>query len=346
MSTDTSQQREFPATVITLYERVPNDQKGLEEFEIDLEGRHRQYMRAIFARFRSNKPIDGQQITAVVKDICLISIIFILPNLAATAMAYFYVFAQLHPTSQISAALHTTRVTWLVFQIFLPLACIAASLANLLLLVAGVKYIGRSVLLMFLAVIVACTPIWCPYVVEAAMRKEMWNHVCDGFDANIFVDAVNYNSGGFSYAQLPSTMLGGVKWQIYQNTQGIYEFGPVGGASEVTYDFRTLTYTLHGSATGMGSGHLTDDDKPLSFSEFGLNSTGSWTRSCSAPAVNLQNVTGSIVVKTGLSAYTDCSKMEICAMTGGGLERIIVVLGRILIALEQASQCCTRTKWG
>src|SRR5579859_4874729 len=271
MPRDTSQQHEFPATVITLYERVPNDQKGLEEFEIDLEGKHREYMRSVFARFRPNKPVDGQRITALIKDFCLITILFILPNLAASTMAFFYVFAQLHPTSQISAALHATRVTWIVFQIFLPLACIAASLANLLLLIAGVKYIGRSVLLMFLAVIVASTPIWCPYVVEAAMRKEMWDHVCDGYDANIFVDAVNYNSAGFSYAQFPNTLLGGVKWQIYQNTQGIYEFGPVGGTSEVTYDFRSLTYTLHGSATGTGMGHLTDGDTSLSFPEFGLN---------------------------------------------------------------------------
>jgi len=100
--------------------------------------------------------------------ICLASALFIIPNAAAGAMAYFYVFSQLDPTSQISAALHAIHVSWLVYQIALPLVCICASLANFLLLIVGVKYIARSVPLTFLALIVACIPLWCPYVVEAA----------------------------------------------------------------------------------------------------------------------------------------------------------------------------------
>jgi hypothetical protein len=260
-------------------------------------------------------------------------------------MGYIYVAAQINPTSQISAALHDTRASWLVFQVFLPLISISAALVNLLLLVATVKYLGRSIILMFLAILVAFTPIWCPYVVEAALRRNLWDHVCDGFDANIFVDAVNYNSAGFTSAQFPSTMMSGGKWEIYQNVQGVYDFGPVGQTSKFTYDFRNATYTIHDSTDPEGSGHLTDDKSPLSFPEFGLRSDGTWIRSCSNPAVNLQNATGNIVLKTGLGAYTDCSKMEVCVMTSGDLNGILLALGRILIALEQASQCCTRTKW-
>ena len=343
MLSESSEQYESSSNVIALYRRVPNDQKGLEEFEIDLEGSHRQYIKSFFGR---RQPKASPRIRAIATDICLVSTIFILPNAAAATMAYFYVFSQLDPTSQISAALHATRVSWLVFQIALPLVCICASLANLLLLIVGVKYIARSVLLMFLALIVACIPLWCPYVVEAAMRLELWNNVCNGYDANIFVQAVHYNSAGFSYAQFPDTMMAGAKWQIYQNVQGIYEFGPVDGASsEITYNFRNDTYILQ-QGQGTGNGHLTDDDSPLSFPAFGLYSNGSWIRSCSAPAVNLyNNATGNIAVKTGLSAYTDCSKMEICAMTGEGLEGVLLAVGRILIALEQAAQCCTRTKY-
>jgi len=343
MLSESSEQYESSSNVIALYRRVPNDQKGLEEFEIDLEGSHRQYIRSFFGRRR---PKASPRIRAIATEICLVSTIFILPNAAAATMAYFYVFSQLDPTSQISASLHATHVSWLVFQIALPLVCICASLANLLLLIVGIKYITRSVLLMFLALIVACIPLWCPYVVEAAMRLELWNNVCNGYDANIFVQAVHYNSAGFSYAQFPDTIMAGAKWQIYQNVQGIYEFGPVDGASsEITYNFRNDTYILQ-QGQGTGNGHLTDDDSPLSFPAFGLYSNGSWIRSCSAPAVNLyNNATGNIVVKTGLSAYTDCSKMEICAMTGGGLEGVLLAVGRILIALEQAAQCCTRTKY-
>lgn len=342
---ETSEQYVTPATVIASCRRVPNEQKGLQEFEIDLEGSRRQYLRSIFTRCLPRKSIDRQHLKDVVSDFCLFSTIFVVPNAAAISMGYIYVSAQINPTSQLSAALHDTRASWLVFQVFLPLVCISAALANLLLLIATVKYLGRSIMLMFLAMIVACTPIWCPYVVEAAMRKNLWNHVCDGFDANIFVDAVNYNSAGFTSAQFPSTMMSGGKWQIYQNVQGVYDFGPVGQNSRFTYDFRNETYTIHDSTEPAWSGHLTDDKSPLSFPEFGLSSDGTWIRSCSTPAVNLQNATGNIVLKTGLGAYTDCSKMEICVKSGD-LDGILLALGRILIALEQASQCCTRTKWG
>jgi hypothetical protein len=259
-------------------------------------------------------------------------------------MSYVYVFASVNPSSAMAAALHLNRATWLVYQVFLPLVCVAAALANLILLIGAIKAVANSICLMFLALFVACTPIWCPYVVEAGLRRYMWEHVCDGYDANIFLDAVNYNNAGMSYANFPAS-LGGAKWQIYQSTQGVYEFAPVGGESKVTFDFRNETYAVHNST--LKGGHLTDaDEQPLAFPEFGLNSTGDWTRSCYSPAVTLLNSTGNAIVKTGLSSFTDCSQMEVCAMKSSGVDAIFVAIGRILIALEAASQCCTRPRYG
>jgi hypothetical protein len=261
-------------------------------------------------------------------------------------MSYFYVYASVNPSSAIALALHLNRTTWLVYQVFLPLVSIAAGLVNLMLLVGGIKAVGNSLCLMFLALVVAFTPIWCPYVVEAGIRKYMWDHVCDGYDANIYMDAVNYNKAGMSYANFPAS-LGGQKWQIYQSVQGVYEFAPVGGESKVTYDFRNETYIVHNSNSTSTGGNLTDpDDQPLSFPQFGLNSTGDWTRSCYAPAVTLRNTTGNSIIKTGLSSSTDCSTMEVCAMKSSGLDAVLVAVGRILIALEVASQCCTRPRYG
>jgi hypothetical protein len=59
----------------------------------------------------------------------------------------------------------------------------------------------------------------------------------------------------------------------------------------------------------------------------------------------LRNGTGDVVIKTGLSTYTDCSKMEVCVNKSAGIDAVFVVIGRILIALEQAAACCTRPRY-
>jgi hypothetical protein len=68
-------------------------------------------------------------------------------------------------------------------------------------------------------------------------------------------------------------------------------------------------------------------------------------RGCYAPATLLRNGTGDVVIKTGLSTYTDCSKMEVCANKNAGMDAVFVAVGRILIALEQAAACCTRPRY-
>ena len=267
-----------------------------------------------------------------------------MPNLAAVAMAYIYVYASVNPISTFAAALHHSRGSWIVYQVCLPIVTVAAGLANLVILLGGIRVVSRSVILSFLAAIVAFTPIWSPYVIEAALRKHLWNTECDRFDGSLFLEAAKYNQPDLSIAQFPSSF-GGQKWTLYQSSVGIYEFAPVGEESQVTFNFINDTYSLHTNTTHEG-GDLTDTDVPLSFPQFGLYSKGDWIRSCFAPAVELTNSTGDVIIKTGLTAYTDCSKMEVCAMKSMGINAVIVAIGRILVALENGASCCTRSRWG
>jgi hypothetical protein len=259
-------------------------------------------------------------------------------------MAYFYIYASVIPVSTIAAALHHSQRTWIVYQVFLPVVAVAAGLANLVLLLAIIRAATRSVILSYLVVIVAFTPIWSPYVIEAAFRKHLWNTECDRFDGSLLLKAAKYNQPDLSIAQFPSSF-GGQKWTLYQTSVGIYEFAPDGEDSQVTFNSINDTYSLHTNTTHEG-GALTDTHVPLSFPQFGLYSEEEWIRSCFAPAVELTNSTGDVIIKTGLTAYTDCSKMEVCAMKSMGINPVIVAVGRILLALENAAGCCTRTRWG
>jgi hypothetical protein len=47
-------------------------------------------------------------------------------------------------------------------------------------------------------------------------------------------------------------------------------------------------------------------------------------------------------IKTGLTTFTDCSKLQICASKACGVNAVYVAVARILIALEGAASCCTR----
>jgi len=329
----------FDSTTISLIHK-----KGLEEYQItDLEKCQGTTWKSLLARLKPKQPFSAKRCCSQFCEILLISLIFIIPNICAAAMIYVYVVGAVSPLSSIAAALHATKSSYLVYLIFLPLVDIVAGLANLMLLLGGVRWISKSFLLSCVAVLVAFIPIWCPYVIEAAIRKHLWGVECDGFDGAIFMDAVNYGQSGLSYAQFP-TSLGGAKYQIYQSNENIYEFAPVGGDSLVTYNFVSETYTVHNATTPEG-GQLTADSQPLLFPELGLHSERSWIRACFAPAVSLQNSTGGVVVQTGLTAYTDCSKLQVCAMKTTPQDVLLVAIGRILIALEGGAQCCTQSRW-
>ena len=327
----------FDSTRINLIHK-----NGLAEYEItDVEKCQGSSLKSFFSRFKS---INARRCCGQFCEISLIALIFTIPNLCAAAMIYVYVIGSVDPLSSIAAALRVTRSSWLVYIIFLPLIDIVAGLGNLMLLLGGVRAISKSFILSCIAVLVAFAPIWSPYVIEAAIRKHKWGTECDGFDGTIFMDAVNYGQSGLSWVQFPAS-LGGAKYQIYQSNTGIYEFAPVGGDSIVTYNFINETYTIH-NTTAPEEGQLTANSQPLEFPELGLHSEGSWIRSCFAPAVSLQNATGDVVVQTGLTAYTDCSKLQVCAMETTPQDILLVAIGRILIALEDGAHCCTQSRWG
>jgi hypothetical protein len=258
-------------------------------------------------------------------------------------MDFVYVVATVNPLSSIAAAVHRTRGTWLAYQAVLPLFTLAASFFNLVVLFGFIKIVSKSVILSFLAIIAAFVPLWSPYVIEASLRKHLRSVECDGFDGAVLLGAVNYNKVGLSVAQFPSS-LGGQKYSLYHSSDGVFEFAPVHGASQVTLNFINETYSLHTNKTSQ-QGNITGDGEPLEFPEFGLHSDGDWIRSCFAPAVDLRNATGAEIVKTGLTAYTDCSKQTVCVRKSSGMDVIIVAIARILIALEAGASCCTRPRW-
>jgi hypothetical protein len=287
--------------------------------------------------------LNRKQAYTLISEILLVAAIFVLPNVAAVGMSYVYVYGSVVPLSSIAAALHHSQGSWLVYLIALPMVTIVAGLVNLLLLAAGINAITQSTKLMYLAALVAFTPVWCPYAIEAALRQHISDIECDGFDGQIFLDAINYNQFGPSTAQFPLS-LGGETWNLYESSQGIFQFGPGGWDPQVTFNFLNETYTIH-NTTIFEEGALTSNNQPLSFPELGLFSQGDWIRSCFAPAVALKNSTGDVIVKTGLTAYTDCSKMEVCVMKSMGMDAITVAIGRILVALQNGASCCTRSRW-
>jgi hypothetical protein len=80
---------------------------------------------------------------------------------------------------------------------------------------------------------------------------------------------MHYNQQGLSQTQFP-TSLGGKERQLWQSSQGVYHFAPVGTELGVPYNVHLDTYNVDNS-TGEG-GVLTNQDVPLEFCEFGLSS--------------------------------------------------------------------------
>jgi len=275
-------------------------------------------------------------------DASTVAAIIVLPNAVVIIMAYFFIYGSSFPLSSVAAALHLSSDSWIAYQVFLTLFSILASLLDIILLFCFIEVLSNSLFLIGLATIAGFTPLWVPLVANAALRKYHWNHDCDGFDGTVYLAAVHYNQQGLSQAQFPAS-LGGEEWQLWQSSQGVYQFAPIGTESGVSYNFHLDTYNVNNS-TNEG-GVLTNQDVPLKFPKFGLSSGSDWIRGCYAPATLLRNATGDVVIKTGLSTYTDCSKMEVCVNKNAGTDAVFVAVGRILIALEQAAACCTRRRY-
>jgi hypothetical protein len=315
---------------------------GLEQYEIDLESRSRRCWPSFLSYLSHKRRFDAQRFMAGCSEAGIVTAIIVVPNAIAIIMAYFFIYGNSFPLSSVAANLHFSRGSWIAYQVFLPLFSIAASFVDIALLFGLIEVVSRSVFLMGFATIAGSTPLWVPYVTDAALRKYHWNHDCDGFDGIVHLAAVHYGQQGLSQAQFPAS-LGGEEWQLWQSSQGVYQFAPVGTELGVSYNFHLETYDVNNSTTE--SGVLTNQDVPMEFPKFGLSSGSNWIRACYAPATLLKNVTGDVVIKTGLSAYTDCSKMKVCVNKDARMDAAFVVVGRIVIALDQAAACCTRGRY-
>jgi hypothetical protein len=270
---------------------------------------------------------------------------FAIPNAIAGFMSYFYIVGSIVPTSEASASLHLSLGSWIAYLVFNGLFNVLAGLVDVAGLICLVTFFTQSLAVRVLAAAIGLAPIYLPYIAEASLRLHLWDTECDGYDGRFFLSAVHYDKPGMSFAQFPPSF-GGQTWQLYQSSQGIYEFSPVEGTSNVVFNFRNMTYTVFDSDTNVqGSGNLTSANEPLNLPEFGLYSENKWTRSCYSPGVDLRNSTGDIIVKTGQTAYTTCANEQICAMKSMGMDAVLVSIGRILVALEQAAACCTKTRY-
>lgn len=328
----------------TSYDSDSFKEDALKGYQVDIESCVPRHWRNFVTRLASAKRfLDGKvnrtEISSLFCNILVIFLIFVLPNIIAAVMGFVYVYAAVNPLSSINAALHFSQGSYIAYEVALPVITIPAGLLNLVLLIGGIKIVSRHTSLMFLSLVVAFTPIWCPYVIEAALRKHLWNVECDGFDMTIYLDAIKYNQQGLSGAQFPTPVMGGAVWQIYQSEDGVWNFGPEDAHPQITFFLGNETYTLHNVTEG------TLVQEPLSFPDLGLHSDGNWIRSCYPPAVLLQNATHEDVVMTGLSAYTNCARQQVCANTNMGIEAVVVSIGRILIALQEAASCCSRSRW-
>jgi hypothetical protein len=273
-------------------------------------------------------------------DIFVMFVILILPNAISAIAGYFYVYGSLNPMSSVSHALHATRGGYLAYEIFLPFVSIIAGILNFGMLLVALEFIAHSFFLSVLAFFVAFTPVWGPYVVEVALRKEAWKDACQGFDGAItLVGATSSSSMSEAYF---SPSLGDQTMQLYEEQQGLWGFSSLGNDTTVIYDFRNGTYNFNGNKTESGAFM----DPPLSFPQLGLSSSQEqWTQSCFQPGVTLTDEKGEIVVQTGIGAYGNCAEMMVCARTTVGMDAVVITVGRILIALQAAASCCSQSRW-
>lgn len=269
-------------------------------------------------------------------------LLILLPNGLAAGVTYIYIVASTDPTSSIAAAIYKTTGSSTTFWVFMPVLCLPAMFVDYCILLLVVEEFTDAFLMKCLAFILGVSPIWLPYVTEAVVHKERWNNDCNGYDATIYLRAVHYGNSGPSTVDFPLSF-GGQQWQLFNpnGSDQIYEFESMTGNQTVIYNMGNDTYVSSINGT-VDVGSFPIRQEPLEFPELGLSSEGNWLRACYAPAVDLRDSTGDIVLKTGLTAYTTCAYMQACVMKSSGVDAIIVAIGRILIELQAGAQCCTR----
>jgi hypothetical protein len=142
---------------------------GLERYEIELESGPRRHWRSFRSHLTTKRPFDRRRFLAGLYDVWTVTAVIVVPNAIAIIMAYFFIYGSSFPLSSVAAALHFSRGSWIAYQVFLPLFSIAASFVNVALLFGLIEVVSRSVFLSGLATIAGFTPLWVPYVTDAAL---------------------------------------------------------------------------------------------------------------------------------------------------------------------------------
>jgi hypothetical protein len=269
-------------------------------------------------------------------------LVILAPNALAAVLWYVYIIASTDPTSSIAAAIYWTSASQNAYWVFMPLLCIPAMFVDYGILLALADQFGDIWYMKALAFVVGLSPIWLAYPVEAGIHLYRWNNDCNGFDATIDIRAVHSGDWGQSYVDFP-VGFGSQRWQMWNpnGTAQIYGFESTTGDDSVIYDMDNDTYFYSIDGT-VDVGTFPSRRDSLAFPDLGLSSEGNWLRACFAPAVELKNSTGDIVLKTGLTAYTTCAYEKACVMKSSGVDAIIVAIGRILIELQPGAQCCSK----
>jgi hypothetical protein len=322
-----------------------NQPEGLQEYQIQYDSLPTQYWRTFRGRAHMAWLAVRRWFSIFFLSMGGIGtwlLLILLPNGLAAGVSYIFIVASTDPTSSIAAAIYKTTGSSTAFWVFMPVLCLPAVFVDYCLLLVLVEKYMDAFYMKCLAFILGLSPIWMSYVIEAVVHKERWNNNCNGFDATIYLNSANYENSGPSIVDFPLSF-GGQQWQLF-NPNGsdlIYEFESMTGNETVIYNLVDDTYVSSINGTvDVGSFPIRQD--PLAFPQLGLSSEGNWLRACYAPAVDLRNSTGDIVLKTGLAAYTSCAYMQACVMKSSGIDAIIVAIGRILIELQAGAQCCTQ----
>lgn len=259
-----------------------------------------------------------------------------MPNVLTILGVFLYRYASANPSTFIATVLHSTDLCRLLFRVLHFIATLLASFLNLMILVPAVRV--RGVFSILIVSIISLTPLWSLPAMETESRKLQWDADRKKFDGTIILEAIGPLIVGFSRARFPDSM-GGTEWELHQSALRVYQFESDGCDSHVTFDLVKGTYMFHNWMKK--EAFLTDPDQPLAFPELGLYSKENWTKPCGPPSVILKNSLGDVIVKSGRSERRDMATMEVYVMEAMGRETIAIVVGRMLIALEdEVQRCC------
>lgn len=197
-----------------------------------------------------------------------------LPTMISAVFDALYVYASVKPISSLSAALHNADVGWTFILIGMTLVNVLTGFV----MVFALSYLSMHVQrkchpsVILLAVFMFALPMWLPYPIEAALAKHIRSTECNGFDGIVTLTAGRSYDKIFPSAEFPPS-LGDQEWQLIASQNHIWDFGPIGEDSRITYNFIKRRITVHSTNVTCP---LAPRSQPLSFPPYGLSSRDKW----------------------------------------------------------------------